>query len=115
MKIIILLIIPLLLQSCFSYKTLDNDTSKMEAGKTYKIERNHKYLKVVFNATKDSAILVSKNFEEQQIPIQDITSIKKRKFSIIKTLLLPLGIITAVIGLFVLNYKGPSTGGISTY
>ncbi|WP_293870362.1 hypothetical protein [Flavobacterium sp.] len=58
---------------------------------------------------------MSKNFEEQQIPIKDITSIKKRKFSIIKTLLLPLGIATALTGLFVLTYKGLSVGGSGYY
>lgn len=97
--------ITFLLQSCFSYKAMDNDPSKMEMGKTYKIERSNKYSKVVFHNVKDSTILVSKNFEEQQIPIKDITNIKKRKFSIVKTLLLPVTIATVLTGLFVLAYQ----------
>lgn len=112
-KLFLLLAIVFLLQSCFSYKAMDNNPSKMETGKTYKIERNHKYSKVVFHNTKDSTILVSKNFKEQQIPIKDITSIKKRKFSIIKTVAFPLTIAAALTGLFILTYDGPSTGGIS--
>ncbi len=112
-KLYLLVAIAFLFQSCFSYKAIDNDPSKMETGRTYKIERNRKYSKVVFHAIKDSTILVSKNFEEQQIPIKDITGIKKRKFSIVKTIGLPLAVATAITGLFILTYDGPSTGGIS--
>ncbi len=82
-KLFSLLTIAFLCQSCFSYKAIDNDPSKMEAGKTYKIERNHKYAKVVFHGIKDSTILVNEKFEEKQIPIKDITNIKKRKFSVV--------------------------------
>ena len=64
-KMFLLLAMLVLLQSCFSYKAMENDPSKMEAGKTYKIERNHKYAKVVFYSIKDSTILVNEKFEEK--------------------------------------------------
>ncbi|MFN3967524.1 hypothetical protein [Flavobacterium sp.] len=101
-KIFLLLAMLILLQSCFSYKAMDNDPSKMEAGKTYKIERNHKYTKVVFYSIKDSTILVNEKFEEKQIPVKDITNIQKRKFSLIKTLGYPLAVVASIAGLFVI-------------
>ena len=72
------------------YKAMENDPTKMETGKTYKIERNQKYSKVVFHNVKDNTILVSEDFEEKQIPIKDITNIQKRKFSVVKTIGLPV-------------------------
>lgn len=103
-KIFLLLAMLVLLQSCFSYKAMDNDPSKMEEGKTYKIERNNKYSKVIFHSVKDSTIVVTKDFEKHQIPVNDITNIKKRKFSIIKTVGLPLTIAASITGLFILTY-----------
>lgn len=101
-KLFLLLVMFFLLQSCFSYKAMDNDPSKMETGKTYKIERNHKYTKVVFYDIKDSTILVNEKFEEKQIPIKDITNIKKRNFSIIKTLGYPLAVIAVLSGMYII-------------
>lgn len=101
-KIILLLALLFLFQSCFSYKAMENDPTKMEAGKTYKIERNHKYSKVVFHSIKDSTILVNEKFEEKQIPINDITNIKKRNFSIIKTVAYPLAVIAVLSGMYII-------------
>ncbi|MFN3752656.1 hypothetical protein [Flavobacterium sp.] len=104
-KIFLLFAIIILFQSCFSYKAIDNDPTKMETGKTYKIERNNKYSKVVFHNVKDNTILVSEDFEEKQIPINDITDIQKRKLSVVKTVALPLSIIAGLVGLFALSYN----------
>lgn len=101
-KIFLLLAMLVSLQSCFSYKAMDNDPSKMEVGKTYKIERNHKYAKVVFYGMKDSTILVNEKFEEKQIPIKDITNIKKRNFSVIKTIVYPLSVIAVLSGMYII-------------
>jgi hypothetical protein len=96
-KIFLGIALLILLQSCFSYKAMENDPRNMETGKTYKIERNQKYTKVVFHNVKD--------FEEKQIPINDITDIKKRKFSVVKTVGLPLSIVVGLVGLFALSYN----------
>jgi hypothetical protein len=104
-KFFLLLAMLLLLQSCFSYKAMDNNPSLMEPGKTYKIERNQKYTKVVFHNVKDSTILVAEDFEEKQIPIKDITNIKKRKFSVLKTIGLPVTVVAGLVGLFALSYN----------
>lgn len=114
-KLAVVVALTFLFQSCFSYKAMDNDTSKMEEGKAYKIESNHKYVKVVFHSIKDSSIVVTKDFEKKEIPIKDITKIKKRKFSVVKTTVYPLAVTAAVAGLFVLTYKGPTIGEISLH
>ena len=104
-KIFLGIALLILLQSCFSYKAMENDPTKMETGKTYKIERNQKYTKVVFHNVKDNTIIVSEDFEEKQIPINDITAIKKRKFSVVKTVGLPLSIVVGLVGLFALSFN----------
>ena len=110
----LLLAIAFLFQSCFSYKQMENDPSKMEPGKKYKIERNHKNYKVTFNSLTDKSILVTrKNWTKEEILIKDIKSIKKRKFSIIKTVALPVTLAATLTGLFILTYDGPSIGTIS--
>jgi len=101
-KLFVLVAFAFLFESCFSYKPMDNDPSKMEAGKTYKIKRNHRCSKVIFHEIKGNTILVTKDFEKKEIPINDITEIKKRKFSIVKTVLLPLSITAAFAGAFVI-------------
>lgn len=106
-KVFLLLAIVFLVESCYSYKNMDLDPSKMVAGKKYKIERNHKNYKVTFNSLKDSSIVVTrKNWTKEEIPIQDITRIRKRKFSIVKTAALPLTIVATAVGIFALTYQG---------
>ncbi len=111
-KLYLLLAITFLFQSCFTYKH-EVDPNAMVAGKTYKIKHKNKSSKVIFKSIADSAIVVTKDFEEAKIPLKDIKGIKKRKFSIVKTVVYPLGVVAAITGLFVLAYSGPSTGGIS--
>ncbi|UPT72160.1 MAG: hypothetical protein M0D53_07885 [Flavobacterium sp. JAD_PAG50586_2] len=77
-KLFLILTVVFLFQSCYSYKAMDNNPSKMIEGKRYKIERNHKNYKVTFNRLTDSSIFVTrKNFMKEEIPITDITTIKK--------------------------------------
>lgn len=83
---------------------MDNDTSKLKPGKTYKIEQNHKHFKVIFHEVKGNNILVTKDFEKKEIPINEITDIKKRKFSIAETFLWPTTMVAGLVGLFVLTY-----------
>lgn len=108
-KLSLLLAIVFLFQGCYSYKNMDNDPSKMEPGKKYKIERNHKTYKVTFNNLTDKSVLVTrKNWTKEEIPINEITSIRKRKFSVVKTVALPVTIAATATGLFLLTYSGPN-------
>ncbi|MGL2965528.1 hypothetical protein [Flavobacterium sp. XGLA_31] len=108
-KLFLLLAIAFLFQSCFSYKKMENDPLKMEPGKKYKIERNNKNYKVTFDSLTDKSILITrKNRTKEEIPINEITSIRKRKFSIGKTVALPVTIAATVTGIFILTYDGPN-------
>ena len=112
-KIVLLLATTFLLQSCFSYKQMETNPSKMVIGKKYKIEQNHKFSRVVLKSISDSSIIVSKNWKEQQIPLKEITSIRKRKFSIIKTIsLVPITVVSIVLIYVIANPNiGAGFGG----
>jgi hypothetical protein len=90
MKTIILLLITisLLLQSCYSYKTINPENTTLVVGHTYKIKQNENFEKVKLKSfTKDSLIVI-KDLQEKQIAKSDIKVIKKRKFSVGKTAIL---------------------------
>ena len=62
-------------------------------GKKYKIKQANKYEKVRLLSSTDSTITVNNAKKtENTIAKNDIKKIKKRRFSIIKTALLPVGI-----------------------
>ena len=112
-KLFLLVSIVLLFQSCFTYRKIDNEPSKMVEGRKYKIDYNHKSKIVVFKRLNDSMAIVSRKGSERQIALKDITRIKERKFSIIKTVVLVPATMLAMAGLFALTYSGPQIGEIT--
>lgn len=93
-KTCLLLGIALLLQSCYSYKSVEINPKTMVLGQVYKIERNNKTSKVIYARNADSAIVVLKHGVEEQIPLKEITKAREGKFSLAKTLVwLPISII----------------------
>lgn len=109
-KIIILIAISLLLQSCYSYKNIDKN-SNLAMGKKHKINQSNKYEKVRLLSSTDSTITVINNKNiETTISIKEIKTIKKRKFSVGKTAilvtssLLGVGTILVLEGLSKTNY-----------
>ncbi len=98
-SIIYILLLSFLLQSCYSYRLIDKD-SELAVGKKYKIQQSNDYEKVRLLSVSDSTITVNKSKNSQKtIAVKDITKIKKRHFSVIKTALLPVGILVVVAGL----------------
>ncbi len=90
-KLLLVLSISFLLQSCFSYKEASRDPTQMVLGEKYKIRTNQTVFKVVLISVSDGLLVVQKNKNELQIPLQEITSLKKRKFSLVKTIsIIPL-------------------------
>ncbi len=90
--ILYIVLLSFLLQSCFSYKTVDKN-SEFVMGKKYNIKQANKYEKVRLLSSTDSTITVNNAKKtENTIAKNDIKKIKKRHFSIIKTALLPVGI-----------------------
>lgn len=101
-KILIpLVVIQVLLQSCFTYKAIDNQVLQLD--KKYKIVVNDKKLKVKLKQTTDSTIVVTHKNQEKTIAKSEIKEIKQRKFSTLKTIALPVGIVVILVGAFVIS------------
>ena len=111
-KIFFVLGIAFLLQSCFSYKRIALEPSKMVSGQKYKIEQNHKFSKVTFNRISDSSIIVSKYWKEEQIPLKEITGIKRRKFSVVKTIALVPATAASAVLIFAISYTKINLGEV---
>ena len=108
--LILLVVIQIVLQSCHTYKTVNNQ--ELQNGKTYKIVVDNKKLKVKLNQATDSTIVVTHKNEEKIIAKSEIKEIKKRKFSILKTIALPVGIVVGFVGLVAIS--DPEIGGGAT-
>jgi hypothetical protein len=91
-SIIFILLLSLLLQSCYSYRVIDKNNNFI-ANKKYKIKLTNKYQKVIILSSTDSTITVVDNKNiESTIVKNDIKTIKKRYFSVSKTVLFPIGV-----------------------
>jgi hypothetical protein len=114
-NILHLLIILLLLQSCYSYKAIDIKKTPLVEGKTYefKVEKNKNFEKITLKSFNDSIMNVKIGNKEKQITISDIKSIKVRKISVIKTIGFPITVAATLTFLFTLSYSGPQLGEIN--
>jgi hypothetical protein len=107
----LLIITSLLLQSCFSYRVIDKN-SNLALGKKYKIKQSNRYENVRLLSATDSTITFKNDRNRVNTMVKnDIKTIKKRHFSATKTVLLPVGVVVGVVGLFVATYSGPKVGG----
>lgn len=112
-KIIAIISISLLFQSCFSYKAVENKSSEYEVGKHYKIQHDNKTKKVTIVSKTDSLLVVNHKFQEEAIGIDQIEKIQRRKFSYFKTFILPPVTMALLIGVLATGVK-VKTGGISS-
>lgn len=103
-KIVLLLAISIVFQSCFSYKAVENNSSQYEVGKSYRIQHGKKTDIVRIKTKIDSTLVVDNKFEEQQFTLKTITKAERRKFSILKTVSLPVSSVAALVLLFALAY-----------
>ena len=109
-KIIALIIIGILLQSCFSYKAVENTSSQYEVGKSYKLKQHKKSEVVKIISKTDSTLIVNHKFVEKKISLNAISKVERRKFSVIKTVLLPvviLGVLVVIAASAVTVKTGP--------
>ena len=91
---------------------MDVDTSKMVVDQKYKIERNHKVSKVIFKSASDSSIVVYKGWKQKEITLKEITGIRKRKLSVVKSIVMPLAVTASAVLVFALSFS-PGMGEIS--
>jgi hypothetical protein len=97
---ILLALISFLVQSCVSYIPV-RDFSKLEVGKHYKVKVENKTTKVILKNISDSTIIVSNKNIDNTVAISKIEKIKRRKFSIAKTVVL---VPTTVVAIALISY-----------
>lgn len=92
--IVYLFAVLLMLQSCYSYKTIDLKQTMLKEGEIYKIKQENKFVKAILKAKTDSTLtfLIKKN--EIQTYTNIIKEIKVKKFSVLKT----IGFVVGTIG-----------------
>ena len=102
--ILILLVASFLFQSCFSYKAMDSESKSLEIGKIYKIKVGDKEHVGKLVSVNDTLTTLQSVNKQRDFKTEDIRLIKKRKFSIVKTVLLPVAIVTVISGIFLATY-----------
>lgn len=91
-----------LIQSCTTYKTV-SDLSFENGGK-YKIKQSEKWIKVKVMSQNDSIVNVEKSDVSLAIAKSTITSVKKREFSVVKTIVLvPVAVSVLAVGSYIAN------------
>lgn len=102
-SIIYLIVISLLLQSCYTYKAIDLSDTALIVGKNYKIRQDTKFVKSKLVTVNDSTITVLVGNTQKNIQIYKIKEIELSDFSTLKTVGLVLGIgIVAVVVLAII-------------
>lgn len=94
-KIVFLLSFIFLLQSCFSYKTI-NSKSEIKENKKIKIVKIDNHIikgKIVSKNEKEITIISSNKRQPLTIPISEVKNLKIKKFSYLKTLSLGVSFI----------------------
>ena len=100
--ILSVMLFSLLMQSCTTYKSV-SDLSFEKGGK-YKIKKGEKWMKVKVISHNDSIINVEKSDVSFTIAKSTITSVKKREFSVVKTIVLVPVVVSAIaIGSYIVN------------
>lgn len=103
-KKFLFLTISILLQSCFSYKAVENNSSQYEIGKSYRVKQGNKDDIIRITSKTDTTLVVWSKFETKTIKIDEISKVERKKFSIVKTVLLPVSIVAGLLLLFFLAY-----------
>ncbi len=102
-KIIIFTLLCLLLNSCFSYKNIDLDKEEFNLNTIFRITKtDNEKKKGKLHSLNDSLIVLERKPGEKHTVFKgNIQQIQKRKFSLAKTIALPVGITAVVIAVTV--------------
>ena len=96
-KFILFLAIGILFQSCFTYRTVEKNPETFRITQKYKILHEGKTSKITVLRINDSTLVFKKNFKEQEVAIDSITAVKKREFSVVKTVIVvPIVVLTSL-------------------
>ena len=97
----------ILFSSCYSYKTVDLSKNKLILTEKYKIKTaTSKKIKGRIAKFNDNTLVLIKNKIKTEILLSEIQSIKKRKFSYLKTIGFPI----LLLGLSIWGYGESSFG-----
>ena len=81
-----LLLILILFQSCFSYKTVDFNTIPIEKKQKVEVKGvGRTYIKGTLVSKNEQILTLNNNSQLQKIPVSEIYEVKVRKFSILKS------------------------------
>lgn len=81
--------------SCYSYKTVNNEKHDLELNQNYKVvTTNEITLKGKLISISNDTLTLTKKRKNTSVTFLNVKSIKKRKFSYLKTIGLPITIIT---------------------
>ena len=111
-KTVILVLISLLFQSCFSYtRALDFNAGAVEVNQEVKIYKNNGTNlkgKVLFVDEDQIAVLSNKTNQVVKVPLKDISGVQSKEFSAAKSFAIPLGILIAIPALIIVALAGSS-------
>ena len=99
-KTVLLLLISLLFQSCFSYtRALNFNAGAVEVNQEVKIYKKNgtEFKGKVLSIDEDQiAVLSNKTNQVVKAPLTDISGVQSKEFSVAKSLAIPLGVLIAV-------------------
>ena len=90
-----------LLQSCYTYKQASVDS--LEQGKVYRVMLGNKKHKGELMQISDSTMVLNRFGNKKIIKMSDVEMVRIRKFSIVKTALIPVGIVVGLVGLVAIS------------
>ena len=108
--IIYLFLFSFLLQSCYSYRKLDLTTKPFVEGKKYQIKQSGNFEKFKLISQTDTSIVVNKNKTQIIILKNEIIDIKEKRLSVVKTILLPIGILAIGAGAIIHSFSSLRIG-----
>ena len=108
--IIYLFLFSFLLQSCYSYRKLDLTTKPFVEGKKYQIKQSGNFEKFKLISQTDTTIVVHKHKTQIIILKNEIIDIKEKRLSVVKTILLPVGILAIGAGAIVHSFSSIRIG-----
>ena len=109
-KTVLLLLISLLFQSCFSYtRALNFNAGAVKVNQEVKIYKNNgtEFKGRVLSVGEDQiAVLSNKTNQVVKVPLTDISGVQSKEFSVAKSFAIPLGILIAIPVLIIVALAG---------
>ncbi|GEC78421.1 hypothetical protein [Flavobacterium aquatile] len=93
----LVILVSFLLQSCFSYKTIDKELTSKKIGKIHKVKLGNKYYKGRLISFNDSISTFKIGKSEMNIKNSEIDKLKVREFSVVQTIVFTSAMLLTVL------------------